>query len=64
MPRYFFDLTDDESLSLVDDEVGENFDRVEAARGLLWQWPGNCRATDCPTPSLGFTSRSLMSAAS
>jgi hypothetical protein len=33
MSRYFFDLTDDDSLSLVDDEFGEDFDRVEAARG-------------------------------
>jgi hypothetical protein len=33
MPRYFFDLTDDDSLSLAGDEVGEEFDRVEAARG-------------------------------
>jgi Domain of unknown function (DUF6894) len=33
MPRYFFALTDQDSLSLADDEVGEEFDRVEAARG-------------------------------
>jgi hypothetical protein len=32
MPRYFFALTDQDSLSLADDEVGEEFDRVEAAR--------------------------------
>jgi hypothetical protein len=32
MPRYFFDLTDGE-LSLADDEVGEEFDHVQAARG-------------------------------
>jgi hypothetical protein len=32
MPHYFFDLTDGD-LSLADDEVGEDFDRVEAARG-------------------------------
>jgi hypothetical protein len=32
MPRYFFALTDKDSLSLADDEVGEQFDRVEAAR--------------------------------
>jgi Domain of unknown function (DUF6894) len=32
MPRYFFALTDQESLSLADDDVGEEFDRVEAAR--------------------------------
>jgi uncharacterized protein DUF6894 len=32
MPRYFFALTDEDSLSLADDEVGEEFDRVEAAR--------------------------------
>jgi hypothetical protein len=32
MPRYFFALTDQESLSLADDEDGEEFDRVEAAR--------------------------------
>jgi Domain of unknown function (DUF6894) len=31
MPRYFFALTQD-NLSLVDDEVGEEFDRVKAAR--------------------------------
>jgi uncharacterized protein DUF6894 len=31
MPRYFFALTQD-SLSLADDEVGKEFDRVEAAR--------------------------------
>jgi hypothetical protein len=33
MPRYFFALTDQDSLSLADDEEGEEFDRVEAARG-------------------------------
>jgi hypothetical protein len=32
MPRYFFALTDQNSLSLANDEVGEEFDRVEAAR--------------------------------
>jgi Domain of unknown function (DUF6894) len=32
MPRYFFALTDQDSRSLADDEVGEDFDRVEAAR--------------------------------
>jgi uncharacterized protein DUF6894 len=32
MPRYFFALTDKDSLSLADDEVGEQFDRMEAAR--------------------------------
>jgi Domain of unknown function (DUF6894) len=32
MPRYFFALTDQDSLSLADDEVGEEFDHVEAAR--------------------------------
>jgi hypothetical protein len=32
MPRYFFDLTDGD-LSLADDEVGEELDHVEAARG-------------------------------
>jgi hypothetical protein len=32
MPRYFFDLTDGES-RLADDEVGEELDHVEAARG-------------------------------
>jgi hypothetical protein len=32
MPRYFFALTDQASLSLADDEVGEEFDRVEVAR--------------------------------
>jgi hypothetical protein len=32
MSRYFFDLTDDDSLSLAD-EVGEEFNHVEAARG-------------------------------
>ena len=32
MPRYFFALTDQDSLSLADDEMGEEFDRVEAAR--------------------------------
>jgi hypothetical protein len=32
MPRYFFALTDKDSLSLADDEVGEEFDRVDAAR--------------------------------
>ena len=31
MPRYFFHLTDGDSLSLAD-EVGEEFDGVEAAR--------------------------------
>ena len=30
MPRYFFDLTNGDSVA---DEVGEEFDRVEAARG-------------------------------
>ena len=33
MPRYFFALTDKNSLSLANDEVGEEFDLVEAARG-------------------------------
>jgi hypothetical protein len=33
MPRYFFALTDKDSLSLADDEIGEEFDLVEAARG-------------------------------
>jgi hypothetical protein len=33
MPRYFFHLTDDDNLSLADDEVGEEFDLVEVARG-------------------------------
>jgi hypothetical protein len=33
MPRYFFALTDQDSLSLADDEDGEEFDRVDAARG-------------------------------
>jgi hypothetical protein len=32
MPRYFFALTDQDGLSLADDEVGEELDRVEAAR--------------------------------
>jgi hypothetical protein len=32
MPCYFFDLTDGD-LSLADDEVGEELDHVEAARG-------------------------------
>jgi hypothetical protein len=32
MPRYFFNLTDGE-LSLADDEVGEELDHVQAARG-------------------------------
>ena len=32
MPRYFFAMTDQDSLSLANDEVGEEFDRVEAAR--------------------------------
>jgi hypothetical protein len=32
MPRYFFDLTDG-ALSLADDEVGEELDHMEAARG-------------------------------
>jgi hypothetical protein len=30
MPRYFFDLTNDDSVA---DEVGEEFDGVDAARG-------------------------------
>jgi hypothetical protein len=30
MPRYFFDLANGDSLA---DEVGEEFERVEAARG-------------------------------
>jgi hypothetical protein len=30
MPRYFFNLTNGDSVA---DEVGEDFDRVEAARG-------------------------------
>jgi hypothetical protein len=30
MPRYFFNLTNGDSVA---DEVGEEFDRVEAARG-------------------------------
>jgi hypothetical protein len=33
MPRYFFRLADDDSLSLAEDEVGEEFNHVEAARG-------------------------------
>jgi hypothetical protein len=33
MPRYFFALTDKDSLSLAEDEDGEEFDRVDAARG-------------------------------
>ena len=33
MPRYFFALTDKDSLSLADYEIGEEFDLVEAARG-------------------------------
>jgi hypothetical protein len=32
MPRYYFALTDGD-LSLADDEVGEELDHVEAARG-------------------------------
>jgi hypothetical protein len=32
MPRYFFHLTGADSLSLGDDEVGEEFDQVEAAQ--------------------------------
>jgi hypothetical protein len=32
MPRYYFDLSDGD-LNLADDEVGEEFDLVEAARG-------------------------------
>jgi hypothetical protein len=32
MPRYFFALTDKDSLSLAEDEDGEEFDRVDAAR--------------------------------
>jgi uncharacterized protein DUF6894 len=32
MPRYYFALTDGD-LSLADDEIGEEFDLVEAARG-------------------------------
>jgi hypothetical protein len=32
MPRYYFALTDGD-LGLADDEIGEEFDLVEAARG-------------------------------
>jgi hypothetical protein len=32
MPHYFFDLTDGD-LTLADDEVGEELDHVQAARG-------------------------------
>jgi Domain of unknown function (DUF6894) len=32
MSRYFFRLTDGDSLSLAEDEVGEEFNHVEAAR--------------------------------
>jgi hypothetical protein len=51
MPRYFLDLTNDDT---VEDEVGEEFDLVKAARaGMLWRWPGNCRATNIRVPGLG-----------
>jgi hypothetical protein len=61
MPRYFFNLTNGDSVA---DEVGEEFDRVEAARGHAIEVPGNCRAADYHMPSLDITSQSSMSEAS
>jgi uncharacterized protein DUF6894 len=44
MPRYYFALTDG-NLSLADDEIGEEFDLVEAARGhavaVAWELSRN-----------------------
>jgi hypothetical protein len=52
MPRYFFHLTDGDSLSLAD-EVGEEFDRVEAARGHAMAVARELSHPDCPRTLLG-----------
>jgi hypothetical protein len=64
MPRYFFALTDKDSLSLPDDEVGEQFDRVEAARRYAMTVARELSRNVPPYVSLGVKSQSSMSRAS
>ena len=56
MPRYFFDLTNGDSVT---DEVGEEFDLVEAARGHAM-----AVARELSRNRLDVTSQSSMSGAS
>jgi Domain of unknown function (DUF6894) len=53
MPRYFFALTDQDSLSLADDEVGEEFDRVEAARRYAMAVAGELSRNEPPHAFVG-----------
>jgi hypothetical protein len=64
MPRYFFALTDQESLSLADDEVGEELDRVEAAREHAMAVARELSRNRHPGAALGFIYRSSMSGVS
>ena len=53
MPRYFFDLTDGD-LSLADDEVGEELDHVEAARGHAMAVAGELSHNQLPHALIGL----------
>jgi hypothetical protein len=53
MPRYFFALTDQDSLSLADDEAGEEFDHVEAARRYAVAVAGELSRNEPPHAYVG-----------
>jgi hypothetical protein len=53
MPHYFFNLTNGDSVA---DEVGEEFDGVEAARGHAMTVARECRAAAYHVYSLDVTS--------
>jgi hypothetical protein len=50
MPRYFFNLTNGDSVA---DEVGEDFDRVEAARGHAMAVARELSRTQLPDTLIG-----------
>jgi uncharacterized protein DUF6894 len=50
MPRYFFDLTNGNTVA---DEVGEEFDRVEAVRGHAMAVARELSPTGYRTPLVG-----------
>jgi hypothetical protein len=52
MPRYFSHLTDDDRLTLAD-EVGEEFDLVEAARGHAMAVAGELSRNRLPDALVG-----------
>jgi hypothetical protein len=51
MPRYFFDVTNSNTL-------GKNSNLFKPREDMLWQRPGNCHDTNCRAPLLGTSSRS------